>query len=258
MQLTALTSRLDERLDTAAYADIDASANGLQVGPDADGGHSVQRAAFAVDAAQATFDAAIERDADLLVTHHGMVWGGLDRVTGTVYDRVARLVENDLALYVSHLPLDGHPELGNAARIARSLGIQETEPFGAYGGEFIGRRGRLPEPLSLGELARRLDETLPEADHSIRQFDFGPEAIERVGICTGSGADWLNEAADRGLDALITGEGKQQLYHDAREAGVSVLLGGHYRTEIGGVRALETLVAEWGPDTTFIDHPTGL
>ena len=124
MRLSTLTDRLDERLETDAYADIDASANGLQVGPDEG---TVDHVAFAVDAAAATIEAAADAGADLLVTHHGLVWGGLDRVTGREYENVSALVENDLSLYVSHLPLDGHQELGNAAGLADYLGLDALE-----------------------------------------------------------------------------------------------------------------------------------
>ena len=280
MQLAELTERLDDRLRTAAYGDIDASPNGLQVGPSADGlrvsgdratevseeatepaqraTREIERAAFAVDAAQATMETAHERDADLLVTHHGLIWGGLDRVTGREYDRIRKLIERDLALYVSHLPLDGHPELGNAARLADALGIDETDPFADAGGEWIGRRGRLPESTTPAALSDRLDDVLPAGDRPVRSFTFGPDRIERVAIATGSAADWLGEAADAGVDAFVTGEGKQKLYHEAREAGLNVFLGGHYRTEVGGVRALAELVSDWGVETTVIDHPTGL
>ncbi|TKX83781.1 Nif3-like dinuclear metal center hexameric protein, partial [Halorubrum sp. SS5] len=70
--------------------------------------------------------------------------------------------------------------------------------------------------------------------------------------------DWLDEAVAAGADALITGEGKQQVYHDAREAGVTVFLAGHYATETFGVRALQSLTDDWGVETTYLSHPTGL
>jgi len=87
---------------------------------------------------------------------------------------------------------------------------------------------------------------------------FGPDRIGRVAVVTGSGVDWLDEAVEADADALITGEGKQQVYHDAREAGITVFLAGHYATETFGVRALQTLSEGWGLDTTYVSHPTGL
>ena len=254
MDLSELCGRLDERLDTAAYADLDASANGLQVGPEAG---EVETVAVAVDAAQATAAEAIDRGADLMITHHGYVWGSLDRVTGRTYDRVAPHVEHDLPLYVAHLPLDGHQELGNAAGVADLLNLRDREPFGAVGPAYAGQRGTAREPYS----AIGLRETLAagtEGDQPVRMLDFGPEELREIAVVTGSGADYLDEAVAAGADALVTGEGKQQVYHEAREAGVTVALAGHYATETFGVRALAGLCEEWGLETTYISHPTGL
>jgi dinuclear metal center YbgI/SA1388 family protein len=254
MDLAEFSGRLNDRLDHDAYADVDASANGLQVGPtDAD----VEHAAFAVDGAAATVREAAAAGADVLVVHHGFVWGGLDRVTGPEYDRIASCVDADIALYVSHLPLDGHDELGNAAGLASFLDCEDTEPFGEYGGVTIGQRARLTSPWSVGELRDRLAE-LDTGGQPVRTLEFGPEAIEDVAIVTGSGTDWIREAADAGVDALVTGEGKQKAYHEARAAGMNVLLAGHYATETFGVRRLEDLVGGWGIETTYVDHPTGL
>jgi dinuclear metal center YbgI/SA1388 family protein len=255
MRLSAFAERLDDRLDTDAYADVDASANGLQIGPDE---AAVERAAFAVDAAAATIDAAADADADVLVTHHGLVWGGLERVTGREYDLVSRLVENDLTLYVSHLPLDGHETLGNAAGLAAYLGFTgEQEPFGTLGPVTIGQRARASEPHTVDELCARLAD-LDTDGREPQVLDFGPDEVRDVAIVTGSGADWLGEAVDAGVDALVTGEGKQQVYHEAREADMNVFLAGHYATETFGVERLADLVSEWGVETTTLSHPTGL
>ncbi|WP_324664156.1 Nif3-like dinuclear metal center hexameric protein [Haloarcula sediminis] len=250
-----IASRLDEELDTEAYADIDASPNGLQVGP-AD--REVETVAVAVDAAVETIERASEAGADLLVTHHGIVWGSIERVTDSNYRRIAPLIESDLALYVAHLPLDGHQRLGNAAGLADLLDLGNRAPFGRMGGEYIGQRGRLAEATALSELAADLEAGLATGGQSVQTLDFGPETVEDVAIVTGSGVDWLGEAADAGADVLITGEGKQQAYHEAREAGINVVLAGHYATETFGVEALASLLEAWGPETTYIDCPTGL
>jgi dinuclear metal center YbgI/SA1388 family protein len=255
MELTDLCDRLDGRLDHDEYAAVDASANGLQVGR-ADG-REVEHVAFAVDGVAATTEAAVEAGADLLVVHHGIVWGGLDRVTGREYDRVAGHVEADLPLYVSHLPLDGHDELGNAARLAAFLDCEVTGPFGDAGGVTIGQRARTPEPYSVAELRDRLT-ALDTGGKAVDVLDFGPERIEDVGIVTGGGADWVREADEAGVDAFVTGEGKGKVYHEAREAGLNVFLAGHYATETFGVRALQDVAEEWGLETTFLEHPTGL
>ncbi|WP_195892517.1 Nif3-like dinuclear metal center hexameric protein [Halopiger goleimassiliensis] len=255
MDLSAIVDRLDDRLRTDDFADLDASANGLQVGPDE---KQVERVAVAVDGVAETFERAIEADADLLVTHHGVSWGGFDRVTGRTYDRLEPLLANDLALYVSHLPLDGHQELGNAAGVADVLGLEDRSPFGELGPEYIGQRGTAPEPYSREQLCDELEDELRTGDRPVRCLEFGPDEVEDVAIVTGSGTDWLDEAVAAGADALVTGEGKHQVYHEAREAGINVVLAGHYATETFGVRALQDLVEDWGLETTYLESPTGL
>lgn len=256
MNLAELTRRYDDRLRTEEFADIDASANGLQVGPDDPEAVDVERVAFAVDAAERTIEEAVEWDADAIVVHHGLSWGGIERVTGRDYRRIAPLVENDVALYVSHLPLDSHPELGNAAGVADLLGLESREPFGRLGPEHIGQQGR--GEFTGEEIHDLLADELDTGGHGVRQLDFGPDEIEDVAIVTGSGVDWLDEAVDVGADALITGEGKGKVYHEAREADLTVFLAGHYATETFGVQSLESLAAKWGLMTNFIDAPTGL
>ncbi len=253
MNLADLAERYDERLRTSDFADVDASANGLQVGPDE---KEIERVAFAVDAAEQTIEDAADWDADALVVHHGLSWGGIERVTGRNFRRIAPLVENDVALYVSHLPLDSHPELGNAAGVADVLGLDSREPFGQMGPECIGQRGR--GEFAVEEVHDLLAEALDTGGQGVQVFDFGPETVEDVAIVTGSGSDWLDEAVDVGADALITGEGKQKVYHEAREAGLNVFLAGHYATETFGVQSLQSLAEEWGVETRFIDAPTGL
>ncbi len=255
MKLSSVVDRLDEELRTADYADLDASANGLQIGPDES---EIDRVAVAVDGVRETVDRAVEADADLLVVHHGMSWDGFDRLTGQTYDRIAPLIEHDLALYVSHLPLDGHQELGNAAGVADLLELEDRAPFGELGPEYIGQRGTAADPFTPDELRDRLEARLDTGGRPVQLLDFGPDEIEDVAIVTGSGADWLDEAVEAGADALVTGEGKQQVYHEAQEAGITVVLGGHYATETFGVRSLQGLLEEWGLETTFLDVPTGL
>ncbi|MFB6200933.1 MAG: Nif3-like dinuclear metal center hexameric protein [Halorhabdus sp.] len=255
MDCQELYDRFDERLDVDAYAGIDASENGRQVGPNE---KDIERVAFAVDAAVETIDQAAEWDADLLVVHHGLLWGGDGRVTDLRYRRFERLFETDMALYAVHLPLDGHQELGNAAGVADVLDLGNRAPFGEIDGEYIGQCGRSREPFTVEEARERLAAELDTRDEDVQVLEFGPEEIRDIAIVTGSGTDWIDEAAAKDVDALVTGEGKQQVYHRAKEYGVHVFLAGHYATETFGVRALAGLAEEWGVETTFVEHPTGL
>ncbi|MFC6938387.1 Nif3-like dinuclear metal center hexameric protein [Salinirubellus sp. GCM10025818] len=254
MELTEFATRLDERLDVEDLDGLDYAVNGLQVGSE-DG--TVERAAFAVDGVALTFEEAVEWGADVLVVHHGVSWGGIDRVTGKEYERLGTLLRNDLALYAVHLPLDAHRELGNAAGVAEFLDLDVVDGFGREGPATVGIRARAGEPQGVAEMRDRLAD-LP--NDGVRVLDFGPDRIEDVAIITGSGTDWLDEAREEGVDALVTGEGKQPAYHEAREAGVNVFLAGHYATETFGVQSLREVVEGWGEgiETTYVEHPTGL
>lgn len=254
MQLSEFRDRLNDRLDHDAYAGVDASSNGLQIGDESD---TIDRAAFAVDGAVSTIREAATMGADVLVVHHGIVWGGLDRITGIEYERTSACIENDVALYASHLPLDGHDDHGNATGLASFLDCEIVAPFGDYGGLTIGQRARAENALSVEELRDRLSE-LDTGGEPIGVLKFGPDRIEEIAVVTGSGTDWIREAAETGVDALVTGEGKQKAYHEAREAGINVFLAGHYATETFGVRHLRSLVDTWDIETTYLDHPTGI
>lgn len=254
MELAELTNQLDALLETDTYSDIDPSANGLQVGPE---NKSVEHAVFAVDAATATIEAAADAGGDLLVTHHGIIWGGLDRVTDRSYKQVQQLIDNDIALYVSHLPLDGHPEIGNAAVLAQRLDLENRKPFGTMGPVTVGQQGRTPTPIELDDFVEGLRSMMPIIDRELRVLPAGPETIETVGIVTGSGTDWIEEAAAADLDVLVTGEGKQAAYHECHERGVNLILAGHYATETGGIQALQSRVADQEIKTTYVEHPTG-
>ena len=255
MELSELCERYDDRLRTADFAGVDASANGLQVGPPE---KEVEHVAFAVDGVAATAEAAAERGADALVVHHGVSWGGVERVTGLDYGRIAPLIEHDVALYVSHLPLDAHPELGNAAGVADLLDLEDCEPFGEIGPEHVGLRGRADTAYDAEFLRALLEDELDTGGEGVQVLDFGPDEIEEIAVATGAGGDFLGEAVAAGADALVTGEGKGRLYHEAREHGTNVFLAGHYATETFGVRSLQGLAEEWGLETTYVDHPTGL
>jgi dinuclear metal center YbgI/SA1388 family protein len=241
---------LDEYLATATIPDYPGAWNGLQV--DREG--PVRRLAIAVDAAQATIDAAVARGADLLIVHHGLFWDGNPTLTGRRMSRLGALVKANIGVYSSHLPLDAHEEVGNNAVLARALGVEIDGRFAGYKGVEIGVTGALE--IRREALAARMDELL---GGRVMMIPGGPEQIRRVGVVTGGGASYLGAAREAGLDALITGEAAHHNYFDSTEGGVSLFLGGHYATECWGPRALaQKLEREFGLEWEFIDHPTGL
>lgn len=250
MQLAELVAYLDDYLGIAEVADDPNALNGLQV----ENGGTVDRVAVAVDACQATIDAAAAMGVGLLLVHHGLFWGGVQPITGRHASRIRRLLEADVALYSAHLPLDVHPEVGNNALLATMLGLEDQAPFGEYHDQTIGVAGSLG--VTLEELVRRVREVLGGEPRVIAT---GPSKVERVGVVTGGGGGIIAQARDAELDAYVTGEGAHHTYFDAEEWGVNVIYAGHYLTETVGVKALGAhLQQRFGLAWEFIDHPTGM
>jgi dinuclear metal center YbgI/SA1388 family protein len=232
---------------------MDSSLNGLQVGQEE---AEIKKVAFAVDASLESFNRAVESGADLLFVHHGLYWGRVIPVTGDFYRRMEILIKNNLALYAAHLPLDMNEEFGNNAGLSRTLGLKEVEPFGDYKGIKIGFKGILDEELTRDEIIEKL---FGGWDNTIKILPFGKERIKTVAIISGDAPFELLQAINENIDLYITGESSHVLYHTALEAGINVIFGGHYATEVYGVKLLAQKVAkELSLETVFIDVPTGL
>ena len=240
---------LDERLDVRRVEDK--SSNGLQVA----GKREVNKIAVATDAALATYERAAAEGCDMLLVHHGLIWGGIRYVTHRNHRHLKFLLERDLNLYAAHLPLDLHPEIGNNALLAKAIGLTEISPFGGYHGEKIGFAGSLAAPLWAIDIANRFT-AIVGGEPKI--LPFGPAANRTLAIVSGGGGSTFTEAAEAGIDCFVTGEASHEIFHAAREGGVNVILLGHYLSEIVGVRALgDEVSARFGIPAVFIDEPTG-
>lgn len=249
-RLEEVCSYLTEYLKVGDIPDYPGAWNGLQV----ENTGSVTSVAAAVDACQATIDRAAAIGADFMIVHHGLFWGKDPRVAGPHGKRIRQLVEHDIALYSSHIPLDAHPEIGNNAVLANRLGLQQTEPFGDFEGISIGLCGRAD--LDLQDLVERVKAAVRGP---VRLIAAGPQRVRSLGVITGGAGSMIRDAHRAGLDAFITGEGAHHTFFDAEELGVNVIYAGHYATETFGVKALaEHLSERFGVPWEFIDHPTGL
>ena len=249
MELAALIAALDDLLETGAVADY--CPNGLQV----EGRPQVERIIAGVSASRALFLQALSAGADLILVHHGLLWNGPEaqRITGAHRRRLKLLLENDVSLAAYHLPLDRHMELGNAAQMARRLGLVDLEPFGRHRGASVGVCGVFPEPVPAHELVAAVTEL---CDREPQVFEGDRTTVSSVGIVTGAAQREYHQAVAAGLDAYITGEATEWVLHQAAEDGVHYIAAGHYATERFGVQALARWIErEHGIETTFLDIP---
>jgi len=248
--LAALVQYCDRILRTRDRGDYDGAANGLQM----ENSGAVTRIAAAVDATLATVKLAVAAKADLLLVHHGLFWSPSHPWTGKRRELLQLLVENNLAVYSSHLPLDAHPKLGNNAQLAAALGFKKLKPFFASHGQTIGFKAQMK--ISRTDLAQRLERATGAKP---RIIPGGKSLCERIGVVTGGAGSDLKRAAAEGVDTFITGEGPHWTYALGEELGLNVFYGGHYATETFGVKALAAeLSRKFKLPWEFLDHPTGL
>ena len=254
--LATIARYLDDLLRTSDTPDYPNALNGVQLANRS----AIHRVAAAVDFSRRTIEGAIAADANLLLVHHGMFWGGLQALKGAQYERFSLLMRHDIAVYSSHLPLDAHPTIGNNVLLAGALGLSPEAGFARFQALDIGVQGTSNLPTeTLAERARVF-----AAEHGgqavVTSIEPG-RLTRRWAICTGAGAgvETLREAAARGIDTLIVGEGPHWTAVDGPEAGIVIIYAGHYATETLGVRALAAQLSDrFGISHVFIEAPTGL
>ncbi len=250
VSLVCIIEYCDKLLRTKDFADWDGAVNGLQM----ENNGSIRKIAATVDASLATIKLAIAAKADLLIVHHGLFWGQTHPWTGKRYEIIRLLIENNLAVYSSHLPLDAHPKLGNNAQLCGALGLKNLKPFFRSKEQFIG--WRTEKKISRKDLAQRLETIFGKA---ATVLPGGSKMCGRIGVVTGGAGGDLKKAASDGVDTFITGEGPHWTYALAEELGLNVFYSGHYATETFGVKALAGhLSKKFTLPWTFLDHPTGL
>ena len=264
----------------------------------------IHRIVSGVTASEALIQAAIEREANAVLVHHGYFWRGEpESLVGMKFRRIKALIDNNIALLAYHLPLDTHAQYGNNAQLGQKLGLMTDGALAAGGTDNLFWYGHLIEPLSAVEFGEHIESVLgrkpvyagPDQNfgrtsvgYSVRPSEEQPfeerhseeqpnikqpnikqpnikqpgtnhpgedsRLIRTVGWCTGGAQQFVTVAAERGLDAYISGEISEQTTHVARECGVHYFAAGHHATERYGVLALgEHLAEQFDVSHQFVD-----
>jgi len=248
--LSDIVTYTDDFLRIRDVGDWDNALNGLQI----ENSGGVTRLGAAVDVSTRVLTEVAKKNIDLLIVHHGLFWAGLQPVRNALRRQLQLAFENDIALYSAHLPLDIHPKIGNNAQLAAALGLKSAQPFLEEKGQPVGLKTRASMPRA--ELVRKLRKAL---NGPVKVFDFGPKQTRSIGIVTGAAGSEIYRVAQENIDTFITGEAPHWAAVAAEELGVNLLLGGHYATEVFGVKALAAhLSKRFEIPWEFIDCPTGL
>jgi len=246
--LTVIESYLDDELKINQISD--ACSNGLEVG----GKEIVKKIIFMVDASEEGFKLAVDKQADMIIVHHGLFFGNIKKINGNLYKRIKVLIDNEISLYAAHLPLDIHCQFGNNVQIAGILGLHNIRQISV---------GGYTDLLVIGELDHETDIEIflnlikEKINPDSRILSFGNNTVKKIGIISGSGSEAIEVSAQLGADLFLTGEPKLAAYHNAKESEINIVFAGHYYTEVFGLRSLMNhIVNKFQVTAEFIDIPT--
>ena len=193
----------------------------------------VQTIALALDATSEVIESAVMQKADLILTHHPLLFSGIKKINDSDYvgKRVLSLIRNDISCYAMHTNFD---VLGMADAAADLLRLTDREVLEVtYEDEIsvegIGRAGVLPEPMKLSELAARVSEVF-DIEH-VRYYGDPEQMLVTCAILPGSGKGEVDLAVKSGADVYITGDINHHDGIDAVEKGIAVIDAGHYGVE---------------------------
>lgn len=198
---------------------------GLSVG---DENKKVKRVLLSLDVTEKVINEAIDCKADLVITHHPLIFSAVKSVTADTL--LYKAVSSGIAFISSHTCLD-IAEGGVNDCLAKAIGIKNTfsvqeEPF-----------------LKLGEIAEITEEAfvvlLKEKLNCNVLYNSTGNKIKKVAFCSGAGGDLFALARENGADALVTGEAKYHEFLDAAFSNISIFACGHFETEIIAIDALK-------------------
>lgn len=203
---------------------------GLQIG---DPAMAVTAAMLCLDVTEDILEEAIQRQCNLVITHHPLIFRGLKSITGkTPIERIATTaIRNNIAIYSAHTNLDSAWE-GVSHEIAHTLHLHDLsvlEPKEGYTDAGMGVIGNI-QPTPKLEFLRKIKEAFKV--RSLRYSSQSPQlVVRRVAICGGSGASLIRTAIAAGADMILTGDVK---YHDFTTYGLDILIAdiGHYESEL--------------------------
>lgn len=201
---------------------------GLQCG---DPQQPVSRVLACLDVTPETVAEAIQRDCQLIVSHHPLLFRGIKSISpeaGYISQVLIQAIRHDIAIYAAHTNLD-KAEGGTNHYLAQLLGLHTLQPLTE-----CGVIGTLSQPLTAEAFLSQVQTQLHTRVRYNREAlqpstDAAPRLIRRVALCTGSGGDMIAEAEALGADAYLTGEIR---YHDFfGHPSLLLVEAGHYETE---------------------------
>ncbi|MDO5389113.1 MAG: Nif3-like dinuclear metal center hexameric protein [Clostridia bacterium] len=213
----------------------------------------VKRVLIALDCTEDVIDEALEKNADMIITHHPFIFKAVKNLdySKPLSRRIAKVIKNDIVVYSAHTNLD-IADYGTNYTLAELLELEEIEGLIPMGEGYMGRCGKLKKPVTFGEFIEFVKEGL--GAKSLVVNGSKDTIIEKVGLCTGAGADYeyMLKAKEKGCQAYVTGDIG---YHDGQSAediGICLIDGTHYLTEVIVVNTLYDILSAEFKSVEFV------
>ncbi len=214
----------------------------------------VRKILFALDITPAATEYAVKIGADLIISHHPLIFSGIRRMDGHdgTTRKVISLLQNNISAMSFHTRLDA-AEGGINDILANIFSLSDIEKFGVDG-DTAARIGTLPKPMAFEDFCRLVKDTLGAP--SVCGAKAG-DTVSRLALLGGSGKDYIREAQKMGADTYLTGEVNYNYLLEAAENGLSVVTAGHYHTEAPFTAFFEKILSENFENLEFVLFPDG-
>ncbi len=222
MTVKKLYEKITERIPEDLRCDWD--NDGIMCCPDYSA--EVNNILITLDVTEEIVDYAIERNIDLIISHHPLIFKPLERITeeNHISRKVIKLISNNVSVFSFHTRADKVTGGVNDI-LARKLGLVDIEPFGEDG---LGRIGTLPEETVIDAYSDFVKLAL-DCD-SVRYAD-AYNSVKRVAVVGGDGKDYVRCAAAAGADTYLSGRISYNIMEEASDMGINLIEAGHYHTE---------------------------
>jgi len=210
-------------------------------------------ALLCLDVTEAVVQEAIDKNVNLIISHHPVIFSGIKQLTGsTAVERIVlQAVKHDIALYAAHTNLDS-VRGGVSEKMCDKLGLKNRsilQPANATSDVGLGMVGELSAALSVGDFLQLVKKTF--GNSLIKYANICKSSVYKIAVCGGSGSSLVNSAVQVGADAFITGDMKYHELQAASERIVAVDIG-HYESEIAAVDIFFEVITKKFP--TFVPY----
>jgi len=245
-------SEIYQHLNTVLPASLscDWDNDGLMVCADPEA--EVKTILFALDITPAVVEYAEKIGAQLIISHHPLIFSGIRRMDGHdgTTRKVMSLLRHDISAMSFHTRLDA-ADGGVNDILAQLFSLSDVLKFGVEG-DTAARIGTLPSPMAFEDFCRLVKETLHAPSVCGAK---GGGTVSRLAVLGGSGKDYIREAQKMGADTYLTGEVNYNYLPEAAENGLSVVTAGHYHTEAPFTAFFEKTLTEAFGNLEFVHFP---